>query len=174
MFSQYLPPMKFLERLTVKVKGWSPGKEIFMITSDLDNDARELNMEHFNHSSDSRVLFGSIKACSEGISLVGASRIIVLDVHLNPAVTRQAIGRAFRPGQVRKVYTYRLVAAGSPEEEDHSTCFKKESIPKLWFEWNGVCRPEDFQLENVDVTDCGDNFLETPSLHEDVLSLYRR
>ncbi|KAK1395005.1 SNF2 domain-containing protein / helicase domain-containing protein [Heracleum sosnowskyi] len=174
VFSQYLPPMKFLERLTVKVKGWSPGKEIFMITGDLDTDARELNMEHFNNSSDSRVLFGSIKACSEGISLVGASRIIVLDVHLNPSVTRQAIGRAFRPGQVRKVYTYRLVAAGSPEEEDHSTCFKKESIPKLWFEWNGVCRPEDFQLESVDVTDCGDNFLETPSLHEDVLSLYRR
>ncbi|KAL8116130.1 protein CHROMATIN REMODELING 35-like [Apium graveolens] len=174
VFSQYLPPMKFLERLTVKVKGWSPGKEIFMITGDLDNDARELNMGHFNDSSDSRVLFGSIKACSEGISLVGASRIIVLDVHLNPSVTRQAIGRAFRPGQVRKVYVYRLVAAESPEEEDHSTCFKKESIPKLWFEWNGVCRPEDFQLEKVDVTDCGDDFLETSRLHEDVHSLYRR
>ncbi|XP_017229267.1 protein CHROMATIN REMODELING 35 [Daucus carota subsp. sativus] len=174
VFSQYLPPMKFLERLTMKLKGWSLGKEIFMITGDLENNVRELHMESFNNSSDSRVLFGSIKACSEGISLVGASRIIVLDVHVNPSVTRQAIGRAFRPGQVRKVYTYRLVAAESPEQEDHSTCFKKESIPKLWFEWNGVCRPEYFQLEKLDVTDCGDNFLETPSLHEDVLSLYKR
>ncbi|KAK1402692.1 SNF2 domain-containing protein / helicase domain-containing protein [Heracleum sosnowskyi] len=174
VFSQYLPPIKFLERLTVKVKGWTPGKEIFMITGDLENDARELNMELFNNSSDSRVFFGSIKACSEGISLVGASRIIILDIHLNPSVTRQAIGRAFRPGQVKKVYTYRLVATGTLEQEDHSTSFKKESIPKLWFEWNEACRAEDFQLEKVDVTDCGDAFLETPRLHEDVVSLYRR
>ncbi|KAL1801816.1 hypothetical protein ACET3Z_030463 [Daucus carota] len=174
VFSQYLPPIKFLERLTVKVKGWTPGKEIFMITGDLDNDVRELNMERFNNSPDSKVFFGSIKACSEGISLVGASRIIILDIHLNPSVTRQAIGRAFRPGQVRKVYTYRLVAAGTLEQEDHYTSFKKESIPKLWFEWNGACRAEDFQLEKVDVTNCGDNFLETPRLHEDVITLYRR
>ncbi|WOH13765.1 hypothetical protein DCAR_0933276 [Daucus carota subsp. sativus] len=145
-----------------------------MITGDLDNDVRELNMERFNNSPDSKVFFGSIKACSEGISLVGASRIIILDIHLNPSVTRQAIGRAFRPGQVRKVYTYRLVAAGTLEQEDHYTSFKKESIPKLWFEWNGACRAEDFQLEKVNVTNCGDNFLETPRLHEDVITLYRR
>ncbi|KAL8156369.1 hypothetical protein AgCh_001460 [Apium graveolens] len=174
VFSQYLPPMKFLERLTVKVKGWTPGKQIFTITGDLENNVRELNTELFNNSSDSRVFFGSIKACSEGISLVGASRIIILDIHLNPSVTRQAIGRAFRPGQVKKVYTYRLVATGTLEEEDHSTSFKKESIPKLWFEWNEACRAEDFQMEKVDVTDCGDAFLETPKLHEDVVSLYRR
>lgn len=145
-----------------------------MITGDLENDVRELNMELFNNSSDSRVFFGSIKACSEGISLVGASRIIILDIHLNPSVTRQAIGRAFRPGQMKKVYTYRLVATGTLEQEDHSTSFKKESIPKLWFEWNEACCAEDFQLEKVDVTDCGDAFLETPRLHEDVVSLYRR
>lgn len=174
VFSQYLLPMKFLERLTVKVKGWSPGKEIFMITGDSDNEVRESYMESFNNSPDARVFFGSIRACNEGISLVGASRVIILDVHLNPSVTRQAIGRAFRPGQVRKVYTYRLVAGGSPEEDDHSTCFKKESIAKLWFEWNEFCGPKDFHMETADVKNCGDIFLETPVLHKDVISLYKR
>ncbi|KAL9333321.1 hypothetical protein Peur_073460 [Populus x canadensis] len=52
----------------------------------------------------------SIKACGEGISLVGASRIIILDARLNPSVTRQAIGRAFRQGRKMKVYVYRLIA----------------------------------------------------------------
>jgi len=47
----------------------------------------------------------------------GASQMIMLDVHLNPSVSYQAIGRAFRPGQERKVYPYRLVAAKSLEED---------------------------------------------------------
>ncbi|KAE9448264.1 hypothetical protein C3L33_19815, partial [Rhododendron williamsianum] len=174
VFSPYLQPLKFLERLAVKVKGWSPGKEIFVITGDSTSENREWSMDHFNTSPDARVFFGSIKACGEGISLVGASRIIILDVHLNPSVTRQAIGRAFRPGQVRKVYTYRLVAAESPEEEDHATCFRKESIAKMWFEWNEYCGQNEFEMETVDVRDCGDNFLGSSKLSEDVKALFKR
>ncbi|KAK1414437.1 hypothetical protein QVD17_30181 [Tagetes erecta] len=174
VFGQYLLPLNFLLRLTVKTKGWSVGKQIFMITGDHDNDEREIAMERFNNLSESRVFFGSIKACGEGISLVGASRIIILDVHLNPSVTRQAIGRAFRPGQTKKVYTYRLIAAESPEEEDHATCFRKESIAKMWFEWNEYCGHHDFEMETVSVKDCGDHFLETSSLNEDITALSKR
>ncbi|KAJ4962411.1 hypothetical protein NE237_022350 [Protea cynaroides] len=68
----------------------------------------------------------NVMACGEGMSLVEASRVLVLDVHLNPSVTRQAIGHAFRPCQERKVYTYKLVVVDSPEEEDHLICFRKE------------------------------------------------
>ncbi|XP_059647643.1 protein CHROMATIN REMODELING 35 [Cornus florida] len=174
VFSQYLLPLKFLERLAVKYKSWSPGKEIFMITGDSNSEFREQSMEHFNKSPDARVFFGSIKACGEGISLVGASRIIILDVPLNPSVTRQAIGRAYRPGQEKKVYTYRLVAANTPEEEDHSTCFRKESIAKMWFEWNEYCGDQNFDVENVDVKDSGDAFLESGLLNEDVNALFKR
>nr|GMD83844.1 protein CHROMATIN REMODELING 35-like isoform X1 [Ipomoea batatas]GMD83848.1 protein CHROMATIN REMODELING 35-like isoform X1 [Ipomoea batatas] len=161
VFSQYLLPLKFLERLTIKFKGYCLGKEIFMITGDSDNEVRESSMERFNTSADARVFFGSIKACGEGISLVGASRIIILDVHLNPSVTRQAIGRAFRPGQEKKVYTYRLVASSTPEEEDHTTCFRKESIAKMWFEWTQYYGLDDYEMEKMDPKQCGDEFLET-------------
>lgn len=174
VFSQYLPPLKFLERLTVKTKGWSPGKEMFVITGESKSENREWSMERFNNSPDAKVFFGSIKACGEGISLVGASRVIILDVHLNPSVTRQAIGRAFRPGQKRKVFVYRLVAGDSPEEEDHSTCFQKELIAKMWFEWNEYCGYRDFEVDTVDIKECGDLFLESPVLGEDVKVLYRR
>ncbi|XP_047330380.1 protein CHROMATIN REMODELING 35-like [Impatiens glandulifera] len=174
VFSQYLPPLKCLERLAVKEKGWSMGKELFVITGDSSTENREWSMDCFNNSPDARVFFGSIKACGEGISLVGASRILILDVHLNPSVTRQAIGRAFRPGQEKKVYVYRLVAAESPEEEDHMTCFMKESIAKMWFEWNEYGGKQEFAMETVDITNCGDQFLESPKLMEDIKSLYRR
>ncbi|CAL5377130.1 unnamed protein product [Camellia sinensis] len=173
VFSHYLQPLKFLERLAMKVKGWTLGKEMFVITGDSSSEIREWSMDRFNTSPDARVFFGSVKACGEGISLVGASRIIILDVHLNPSVTRQAIGRAFRPGQEKKVYTYRLVAAGSPEEEDHMTCFRKETIAKMWFEWNEYCGQQEFEMETVNVSDCGDQFLETSKLSEDIKALYK-
>ncbi|KAM7252835.1 hypothetical protein ACFE04_025453 [Oxalis oulophora] len=142
-----------------------------MISGDSTSDQREFAMERFNSSDNAKVLFGSIKACGEGISLVGASRIIILDVNLNPSVTWQAIGRAFRPGQKKKVYTYRLIAADSPEEEDHSTCFRKEQISRMWFEWNEYCGYQDFHVENMNIENCGDLFLENPMLREDVKSL---
>lgn len=174
VFSQYILPLKLLERLSMKVKGWRPQKEIFMITGDSNSEYRERSMERFNSSGDAKVFFGSIRACGEGISLVGASRIIILDVHLNPSVSRQAIGRAFRPGQKRKVYTYRLIAADSPEEEDHNTCFRKESISKMWFEWNENCGHSEFEMKTCDVKDCGDPFLESLSLQEDIKLLSQR
>lgn len=52
------------------------------------------------------MLLASIKACSEGISLVGASRVVLLDVLWNPSVEQQAICRAYRDGQTRVVHVY--------------------------------------------------------------------
>ncbi|KQJ95949.1 protein CHROMATIN REMODELING 35 [Brachypodium distachyon] len=174
-FSQYILPMKFLERLLVKTWGWHVGKEIFVISGDTSPEDRELAMDQFNNSADAKVLFGSIKACGEGISLVGASRVVVLDVHLNPSVTRQAIGRAFRPGQQKKVFVYRLVAADSAEESFHETAFKKEVIPKLWFEWSEQhCTTDDFKLNQTDIDVCGDELLDNQAMRQDIKALYRR
>ena len=88
----------------------------------------------------------------------------MLDVTFTPSETRQAIGRPFRPGQTKKVYGYRLVAAESPQEEDHPTCLKKELISRMWFEWNDYCGYKNFQVATVDVNDCADLFLESQLL----------
>ncbi|CAA7035610.1 unnamed protein product [Microthlaspi erraticum] len=174
VFSQYLVPLKFLERLAAVAKGWKLGQEVFVLTGESNTEQRELAMDRFNNSPDAKIFFGSIKACGEGISLVGASRILILDVPLNPSVTRQAIGRAFRPGQTKKVHAYRLIAGDSPEEEDHKMCFKKEVISKMWFEWNEYCGYRNFEVETIDVDDAGDTFLESPALREDIRVLYKR
>ncbi|EFH60429.1 defective in RNA-directed DNA methylation 1 [Arabidopsis lyrata subsp. lyrata] len=86
----------------------------------------------------------------------------------------ETIGRAFRPGQTKKVHAYRLIAGSSPEEEDHNTCFKKEVISKMWFEWNEYCGYRNFEVETIDVDDADDMFLESPTLREDIRVLYKR
>ncbi|KAF9592917.1 hypothetical protein IFM89_018633 [Coptis chinensis] len=174
VFSQYRLPLKFMERLVVHTKGWRVGKEIFMITGESSYEERERSMERFNSSADAKVFFGSIKACGEGISLVGTSSILIMDVHLNPSVTRQAIGRAFRPGQVRKVFTYRLVASDSPEEENYNTSCRKELVSKMWFEWRELSGSPNFEMEAIDLNQSGDDFWGNHSLREDVKDVYRR
>lgn len=175
VFSQYLLPLKLMERLAVKEMGWSLDKEIFVITGDTNSKHKEWSMERFNVSPHAKVFFGSIKACGEGISLVGASRVLIMDVQLNPSVTRQAIGRAFRPGQKKKVHVYRLIAADSPEEDDYALCYRKEMISKMWFEWNESCGHQDyFGMKTVDLNESGDLFLESQLLKEDIKVLQKR
>ncbi|PRQ23863.1 putative DNA helicase chromatin remodeling SNF2 family [Rosa chinensis] len=175
VFSQYLLPLKLMERLAVKEMGWSLNKEIFVLTGDTNSKQKEWSMELFNTSPDAKVLFGSIRACGEGISLVGASRVLIMEVQLNPSVTRQAIGRAFRPGQKKKVHVYRLVAADSPEEDDHVLSYTKEMISKIWFEWTESCGHQGYSgMKTVDLNDSGDMFLESQLLKEDIKVLQKR
>ncbi|EOA26569.1 hypothetical protein CARUB_v10022627mg [Capsella rubella] len=175
VFSQYIVPIKTLEKLMSSMKGWSIGKEMFTITGDSSNEEREESMKRFNDSPEAKVFFGSIRACGEGISLVGASRVLILDVHLNPSVTQQAVARAYRPGQKRKVYAYKLVAADSPEEDNYETCMRKEMMSKMWFEWNvGPGRDDCGCSEAIDVDQSGDAFLETTKLKQDIKCLYTK
>jgi superfamily II DNA or RNA helicase len=59
----------------------------------------------------------SQKVGGEGISLIGASRLVVLEPDHNPAKDQQLCGRLWRPGQTAaRVYTYRLLSAGTLEE----------------------------------------------------------
>uniref|UniRef100_A0ACD5WF75 Uncharacterized protein n=1 Tax=Avena sativa TaxID=4498 RepID=A0ACD5WF75_AVESA len=152
----------------------APEVHMFKITGKSTPEQRNKTVERFNNSQHAKIFFGSIKACGEGISLVGASRVVILDVHENPSVMRQALGRAFRPGQSRMVYCYRLVAADSPEEEDHNTAFRKEWVSKMWFESNEFSGNDDFELADVDVADSGDSFFECPALRQDIRYLYKR
>ncbi|WOG90158.1 hypothetical protein DCAR_0209401 [Daucus carota subsp. sativus] len=79
-----------------------------------------------------RVLLASIKACSEGIHLVGASRVVFLDVVWNPSVERQAISRAYRIGQKKIVYTYHLIA-GKMEVDKYKRQIQKDRFSDMVF-----------------------------------------
>ncbi|KAL7223805.1 hypothetical protein ACSBR1_025286 [Camellia fascicularis] len=69
VFSHYLQLLKFFERLAVKIKGSTLGKELFVIIGDSSSEIREWSIDCFNTSRVGRFLFRSVKACGERISL---------------------------------------------------------------------------------------------------------
>ncbi|KAI0396942.1 hypothetical protein F5Y17DRAFT_45511 [Xylariaceae sp. FL0594] len=58
----------------------------------------------------------STKAGGLGLNITGANRVIVFDSQFNPQDEQQAVGRAYRIGQQKPVFVYRLVAGGTIEE----------------------------------------------------------
>ena len=58
----------------------------------------------------------SLKAGGAGLNLTAADTVIHYDPWWNPAVEDQATGRAHRIGQAERVFSWRLITAGSVEE----------------------------------------------------------
>ncbi|WMV10637.1 hypothetical protein MTR67_004022 [Solanum verrucosum] len=107
IFSQLLDPLNLIKEQLNSLFGWTLGREILYMDGKLDVKQRQISINSLNDpKSDVKVLLASIKACSEGISLIGASRVVLLDVLWNPSVEQQAISRAYRNGQTKFVHVY--------------------------------------------------------------------
>lgn len=76
-------------------------------------------VERFNNSpqKNSFVFLLSTKAGGVGITLTGASRLILFDSDWNPANDLQAMARVHRFGQKRTCYIYRLLTQGTLDEK---------------------------------------------------------
>jgi len=70
----------------------------------------------------------SLKAGGVGLNLVEADYVIVLDPWWNPATEAQAVDRAHRIGQTKKVMVYRLVAKDTIEEKVMSLKAAKSAL----------------------------------------------
>ncbi|KAG2324121.1 hypothetical protein Bca52824_006849 [Brassica carinata] len=87
VFSQYIDPLKLIMKHLVNWFKWTEGEEVLYMHGKLEQKQRQTLINEFNDpKSKAKVLLASTKACSEGINLVGASRVILLDVVWNPAV----------------------------------------------------------------------------------------
>lgn len=110
IFSEFLEPLRLLKRLLKAQFKWSEGREVMYIDGEVSMRERQRVIGRFNEGgSGCKVMLASQRACCEGISLVGASRVVLLDVCWNPSVQRQAVCRAYRLGQQKMVYVYHLV-----------------------------------------------------------------
>ena len=75
---------------------------------------REEVVERFR-SGEAQVFLISLKAGGSGLTLTEADYVYVMDPWWNPAAEEQAIDRAHRIGQTKKVNVYRLVATDTIE-----------------------------------------------------------
>ena len=134
IFSQYVDPLKFLTEQIRSRFRWKEGEEILIISGKTQESTRQTSIDVFNNPrSKTRVMLASTKTCYEGINLVGASRVILLDSLWNPSAERQAVSRAYRIGQRRIVYTYRFKTAGTWDEEKLCVQAEKDQLSELVF-----------------------------------------
>ncbi|OJD31655.1 snf2 family helicase atpase [Diplodia corticola] len=84
-------------------------------------------MERFNRG-EFDVFLVSTKAGGTGFNLQGANRVIILDCGFNPQHEEQAIGRAYRIGQKKEVFVYRMLAGGTFEPKIWNTALFKTQL----------------------------------------------
>ena len=78
---------------------------------------RQGAVERFNTDPTIKIFLISLKAGGTGLNLTGADYVIHYDPWWNPAVEDQATDRAYRIGQTKKVFVYRLITKNTVEEK---------------------------------------------------------
>lgn len=78
---------------------------------------RQARVQRFQEDESCRLFLVSLKAGGQGLNLTAADYIYILDPWWNPAVEAQAVDRAHRIGQIRRVFAYRLIARDTVEEK---------------------------------------------------------
>ncbi|MBF9014366.1 MULTISPECIES: DEAD/DEAH box helicase [unclassified Oceanispirochaeta] len=86
-----------------------------MITGKTTDRSEEIR--RFQEDEDVRIFLLSLKAGGVGINLTAADYVVLFDPWWNPAAERQAIDRAHRMGQTRKVISYKMIVRDTIEEK---------------------------------------------------------
>lgn len=109
-------------------RGW-PYERLDGTTSIMD---RQRIIDTFNKDdSRSQIFLLSTRAGGLGINLTSADTIIFTDSDFNPYRDLQAISRAHRMGQVKKVKVYRLVSKYTAEERIIEIATKKLLLEEI-------------------------------------------
>lgn len=134
IFCHNIAPINLFLEIFGWLYGWRRNEEILVLQGDLELFERGRVIDKFEDpSGSSRILLASISACAEGVSLTAASRVILLDTEWNPSKRKQAIARAFRPGQEKMVFVYQLLITGTLEEDKYGRTNYKEWVSSLIF-----------------------------------------
>ena len=109
-------PCQALKTKGVLFKNWKKDSQFMRIDGAVSE--RQKLIDRFNKpESPQKVFLISTKAGNMGINLQAANRVVLFDSSLNPVHDLQAIYRAYRYGQKKDVYVYRLLSRGSMEEK---------------------------------------------------------
>jgi SNF2 family DNA or RNA helicase len=90
----------------------------------------------------------SLKAGGVGLNLTAADTVIHLDPWWNPAVEQQAIDRAYRIGQDKPVFVYKLLASGTVEDKMIELQARKAGLADLLLK--GVASDAALNAEDFD------------------------
>jgi SNF2 family DNA or RNA helicase len=78
---------------------------------------RAERVKRFQEDKDCSAFLISLKAGGQGLNLTAADYVFILDPWWNPAVEAQAIDRAHRIGQTKRVFAYRIICRNTVEDK---------------------------------------------------------
>ncbi|WCJ21115.1 DNA repair and recombination protein RAD54-like [Euphorbia peplus] len=137
VFSQSIPTLDLIEFYLSRLprhgksgKFWRKGKDWYRIDGRTESSERQKLVEKFNDPENKRIkcTLISTRAGSLGINLHAANRVVIVDGSWNPTYDLQAIYRAWRYGQKKPVFAYRLLAHGTMEEKIYKRQVTKEGL----------------------------------------------
>ena len=92
-------------------------KAVGPITGSVSASMRQSIVDRFQADKNAHVLVGQIQAAGTGLNIQAASVVILCEPQIKPSLEVQAIARAHRMGQVRKVQVHRLILPESVDEQ---------------------------------------------------------
>lgn len=110
LFSQFTSLLKLVAE-KCRENHWN-----FAYLDGATQDRKEV-VRHFQEDPGTQLFLISLKAGGVGLNLTAADYVFLLDPWWNPAAEAQAIDRAYRIGQTKPVFAYRLVAQDTVEEK---------------------------------------------------------
>jgi len=108
---------------------------------------REEVISEFQNNKKNKIFLISIKAGGTGLNLTQADYVFILDPWWNPAVEKQAISRAHRIGQDKKVMVYKYISRDTIEEKIRILQHKKNKLSDSFIDTNNPF--SNFSPENI-------------------------
>ena len=97
------------------------------ITGSVSSTQRQNIVDQFQNSPTPLALVGQIQAAGTGLNIQAASVVILCEPQIKPSLEVQAIARAHRMGQVRKVQVHRLILPESVDEHMLAILARKQA-----------------------------------------------
>ena len=98
------------------------------INGDTPVEDRQKIVDWFNGYSNPAVLVLNPRAAGTGLNITGANHVIHYNLEWNPALEDQASARAFRRGQEKTVFIYRLFYEGTVEQVVNERIERKRTV----------------------------------------------
>jgi SNF2 family DNA or RNA helicase len=110
IFSSFVKSLKIIAK-SFDEKGW----KYAMLIGETEKQEKEIN--RFTQNKDVNAFLISLRVGGTGLNLTEADYVFIIDPWWNPAVEMQAVSRAYRIGQSKKVMAYRFISSHSIEEK---------------------------------------------------------
>ncbi len=108
----------FVKHLDLFKNHFEKNKQAFSrLTGELTQKARKQQIDQFENNATVQSFLISIKAGGTGLNLTAADYVFILDPWWNPSIEKQAIARAHRIGQTKRVFAIKFITKDSIEEK---------------------------------------------------------